>query len=329
MTSIKSEILVYKGAPRLFVNGKQITPAMYFLQAPHLPVQQEMIKQLASQGIHLFTIPIDVGWQPERTEKEVRFKNVDEETLALIKADNQALLMPRLSLNAPNWWCEQHPDELELFSDGNKDLYASWASRLWLQEACQALAEFVEHCRQAEYADHILGYHVCVGASGEWCYMGCMRDDILDYSSSMQARFREWLLEKYGTEDALRRAWKDENVTFDTACVPSKEEQLATNWFQFRDVSKGTKVVDFFACLNETAASSAPVLCRTAKEACNGEQIVGVFYGYLATKSWNVGLFDPKGFANHELSVAHRHPQFCRRCGAVSGGGGNGRIHRQ
>ena len=306
MTPIKSEILVYKGAPRLFVNGKQITPAMYFLQAPHLPVQQEMIKQLAGQGIHLFTIPIDVGWYPSGTEKEVRFKNADEETLALIKANKEALLLPRLSLNAPDWWCEEHPDELELFSDGNKGTYASWASKLWLQEACQALSEFIEYCRQADYAHHILGYHVCVGSSGEWCYTGSMSDDILDYSSPMQARFREWLREKYGTEDALREAWKDENVAFDTAHVPSKEEQLATDWFQFRDVSKGTKVVDFFACLNETAASSAPILCQTAKEACNREQIVGVFYGYLATMSWNVGLFDPKGFANHELSAYQR-----------------------
>ncbi|MBC8230393.1 beta-galactosidase [bacterium] len=333
MIKIKSEVRVRKGAPRLFVNGKQITPAMYFLQAPHLPVQQEMIKQLAAQGIHLFTIPIDVGWHQPGIEKEVRFKNVDEETIALIKADKAALLLPRLSLNAPNWWCEEHPDELELFSDGNKDVWASWASKLWLQEACQTLAEFIEHCRQADYADHILGYHVNVGSSGEWCYMGSMRDDILDYSPPMQARFKEWLRDKYGTEDALRKAWKGvspspvlslqgrgddgENVTFDTACVPSKDEQLATDWFQFRDVrfahqrlrpmvSKGTKVVDFFACLNETAASSAPVLCRTAKEACNGEQIVGVFYGYLATMSWNVGLFDPKGFANHELSAYQR-----------------------
>jgi len=306
MIPIKSEISICKGAPRLFVNDKKISPAMYFLQAPHLPVQQNMIRQLAEQGIHLFTIPIDVGWHPPETEKEVRFKNVDEGTLALIEADKEALLLPRLSLNAPNWWCEQHPDELELFSDGNKDMWASWASKLWLQEACQALAEFVEYCGQADYANHILGYHVCVGSSGEWCYMGSMRDDILDYSPPMQARFREWLREKYQTEDALREAWKDDNATFGTACVPSKEEQLATDWFQFRDVSKGTKVVDFFACLNETAAESAPVLCRTAKEACNGEQIVGVFYGYLATMSWNVGLFDPKGFANHELSAYQR-----------------------
>ena len=306
MIKIKSEIRVCKGAPRLFINGTQITPAMYFLQAPHLPVQQEMIKQLAAQGIHLFTIPIDVGWHPPGTEKEVRFKNVDEETPALIKADKEALLLPRLSLNAPNWWCEEHPDELELFSDGSKDMYASWASRLWLQEACQALSAFVNNCHQADYANRILGYHVCVGASGEWCYGGSMSDYLLDYSSPMQARFREWLQEKYGTENALRKAWKDENVSFDTACVPAKEEQLATDWFQFRDVSKGTKVIDFFACLNETAASSAPVLCRAAKEACKGEQIVGVFYGYLATMSWNAGLFTPKGFANHELSAYQR-----------------------
>jgi len=306
MKPIKSEIRVCKGAPRLFVNGQKIAPAMYFLQAPHLPVQQEMIKQLTSQGIHLFTIPIDVGWHPPGTEREERFKNVDEETLALIEADKRALLLPRLSLNAPNWWCEQNPDELELFSDGNKDMCASWASKLWLEDACRALSEFVEYCRQADYADHILGYHVCVGASGEWCYMGSMRDDILDYSSPMQERFRGWLQEKYVAEDRLREAWKDEDVTFDTACVPSKEEQLATDWFQFRDVSKGTKVIDFFTCLNETAADSAPILCQTAKEACNGEQIVGVFYGYLATMSWNVGLFDPKGFANHELSAYQR-----------------------
>jgi hypothetical protein len=303
---IKSEIRVYKGAPRLFVNDKLTMPSAYFMGGLGIPVQQEMIKNLSAQGIHIITAPIDVGWYPVGTDEDKRFKNVTQETNALINADKQALLMPRLGLNAPDWWCKEHPDQLELFSDGKSDMFASWSSKLWLSEACQALREFIEYCNKTGLADHILGYHICVGASGEWCYNGCMRDDILDFSSPMQERFKEWLKETYSNEDELRKAWKDDSVTFDTASVPSEEEQIKTDWFQFRDVSKGMKVIDFFACLNETSASSAPILCQTAKIACNREKIAGVFYGYLATKAWNAGLFEPKGFVNHKFSAYQR-----------------------
>lgn len=298
---IKSDIRMYKGAPRFFVNDKIIAPPAYYLGGLTLPVQQEMIKNLSTQGIHIFTADINVGWYPTGTDDETRFKRVREDTMAMVNADSQALLMPRLGLNAPEWWCKEHPDELETFSDGRRDVFASWASKLWLDDACQALREFVEYCHKTGLSDHIIAYHVCVGASGEWCYNGCMRDDILDFSSPMQIRFREWIKDKYETEALLREAWKDKDVTFETVSVPTKDEQIKTDWLQFRDVLKGTKVPDFYACLNETSASSAPILCHVAKEACNREKVVGVFYGYIAAKAWNAGLFEPKGLIDHKF----------------------------
>ena len=45
--------------------------------------------------------------------------------------------------------------------------------------------------------------------------------------------------EKYRTDAALRRAWKDRKVTFDTATVPTQEEQEATNRGDFFDPSQG------------------------------------------------------------------------------------------
>ena len=92
---IKSEIRVYKGAPRLFVNDKLTMPSAYFMGGLGIPVQQEMIKNLSAQGIHIFTAPIDVGWYPAEIDEDKRFRNVMHETSALINADKQALLMPK------------------------------------------------------------------------------------------------------------------------------------------------------------------------------------------------------------------------------------------
>ena len=63
-----------------------------------------------------------------------------------------------------------------------------------------------------------------------------------DFSEPMRRAFRHWLRQRY-TEDvgALRVAWNDAEVTFETAEVPSTAEQSHTTHYLFRDPRREQK----------------------------------------------------------------------------------------
>ncbi len=81
---------------------------------------------------------------------------------------------------------------------------------------------------------NVVGYMVSAGGEQDSCFpevLGERRPSIWRKDSSCLRHFREWLKQKYGTVEALRRAWGDEKVDFETATPP---ERLGRNDFRRR-----------------------------------------------------------------------------------------------
>jgi hypothetical protein len=96
----------------------------------------------------------------------------------------------------------------------------------------------------------------------------------------MQAHFREWLVAKYGSDQALQRAWKNPQVTLQTASVPSLSERRHTGYGLFRDPQQERAVIDYYLCQHELVADDIIYFCKIAKEAWPRPLITGTFYGY-------------------------------------------------
>jgi len=134
-----------------------------------------------------------------------------------------ALFILRLPSIAPKAWIAKNPDQMELDSDGHT-YQPSWASEKYLNGVSTHFARIVGYCESRPWSGHIMGYLVVPDGEGLQIHAGA--GYFFDRSPAMQAAWTAWLTHKYGTDDALRRAWNDQSASL-AAPVPTDAEWRA------------------------------------------------------------------------------------------------------
>ncbi len=220
------------------------------------------------------------------------FGEMDDRAHRVLKANRNALIMPRIYLGATDWWRAENPDELILFGNGERTAanfagggamcsYESVASEKWRQDTAGALEKIVEHIRESDYADHIFGYALTGMQTEEWYHYVPSGPSLGDFSRPNTLAFQRWLTAKYGTVEALRQAWADPTVTFETAKVPTKKEREGEPAGTFLDPARQMKAIDFHRFHNEIVAETIDYFAAVAKRVFGGRKVVGAFYGYM------------------------------------------------
>ena len=298
-----SEVRDVNGVPTIFLEGKPLT-GMAFFGRGEWP---EIIREISSTGIHLYTPPIRLGWMESG---HFEYEETDRQISSLLQADPEAMILPRVSLNAPRPWQEEHPEELCLFHDAPreeaeiKDLFKrytydetgyaegefskqSFASELWQREAREALYKFIAHITESAYSSHIIGYHIAFGISGEAHMWGGWSGKFADYSRPMQGSFRRWLLKKYKDITRLNHSWGTDFRSFNEICIPSRDERVHTELFTLRDVKNEKKVIDYHEFISDLTSDVLIFFARAVKEITKNRALCGAFYGYLLECIWD------------------------------------------
>lgn len=143
------------------------------------------------------------------------------------------------------------------------------------------LRRLIAHVDASPYADRIIGYHIASGTTEEWMMWGANENQWVGYSPVNVARFRDWLRDRYGSDEALRQAWSAPGVSFDTAQIPTKADRQKVEYGSLRDPDKEQAVIDFYLYNSHMVADTICYLAKAVKEITHGEKAVGVFYGYL------------------------------------------------
>ena len=284
---VTSAVRPFRGAPTLHVDGRPVY-AMAMMPEPY--VSNELIthscRDFAAAGVDLYSeifwswmTPGDgcSGWWlgPGRYD----FDKIDRRIGAIVKANPRALIFPRIKLNPPTWWLKAHPDEVARLADGTSGKQASLASELWEETYERMLRDVVRHMETSDYAGHIVGYHPAGGRASEWFWWG--KNGHMDYCPSAQRRFRKWLSERNrGDVAALRRAWGNDAVTFDSAKPPTLEFRQTTEHLFFRHPRRAAAIIDYRRFLSEMTSRNIVRSCRIVKEETGGKKFAGVFYGY-------------------------------------------------
>lgn len=236
----------------------------------------KQVKMAAAEGIHIHSFGIAMPWPKPGEAPD--FAGVDAVLERVIDADPEALLLPRFGCDPPGWWYDAHPEDALQFDDGSRGPVCV-ASEKWRAEMLGNLRALVEHC-EARYGEHMLGYHPCAQHTGEWFYPKTWEARHCGFSPAMQRGFSGWLRAKYGTEEALRGAWADSDVTFETVTVPTVEERNTASLGLFRDPAREQKTVDFFEYLQVAMVEPLELIAATIKDACARKKLVTLFYGY-------------------------------------------------
>ena len=300
---MKAQIQDYHGGPTLFLDDQPVFAGCQLLGGldPNFrDYNNGIMRVYAGAGVHIYSIDsLGPEWcgpgagRPGHYDFTVTAPRLQE----VIDADPQALFLLRMGFETHylknNWWNQAYPDELEVLSDGSKTS-ASFASPVWQAHVKDLLKAYINHLREAGLYDRVIAYQIATGTCGEWIKDWSSMDlKYGDYSRPMRAHFRAWLRERYrGDVSALQSAWAAPQVTFDSANVPSAEEQKETSHFLFRDPSCEQNVIDFYHCYAELAADALLGFCQTVKEETGGEKLAGAFFGYLMELSWNDSFFN-------------------------------------
>ena len=318
--SIASVIKGQNGKPALVIDGKELyggymwcgTPGAKEFSAP-------AAKEFARIGIHKYAF--DMGHNewcgPEKgrntgnvPQDHFDFSGLKERLLMLVEIDPKARFHLRVHLEKcgqGNWWVKMYPNELELTENSQGPEYKrpsfipkiepaqSFASVIWRQQAKDFLRALVRHIKEIGMDDRVIAYHTGYGYCLETFKWSAVGIGIGDFSKPMQTHFRKWLRKHYKDDvNALKKAWANPDITFETASVPSVKEQLNTTGGTFRDPAKEQGVIDYYRCFAELNAEVFIDFCRTVKEANGNRALTGGFYGYIYDRTdsesfWGAG----------------------------------------
>ena len=289
-----AEVRVHQGTPTLFLNGQAHNGMAWATYRP----TAEVFRDFTQAGVTLYTFsgtPTEAGYGLSKTAwvapDQFDYSEFDQRVLMLLSVNPNVYFFPRLYLHAPKWWSESHPDDIVLTDPGDGKprpfIHSggkpapSWASEAWRRDTVAALRRMIDHIEASPYADRVIGYHLASGTTEEWMMWGANENEWVDYSPANAARFREWLRERYGSAEQLRRAWHDDQVSFDSAAVPTKVQRQSTGLGALRDPAREQATIDFYLYNSDLVAGTINYFAKAVKDATRREKIVGVFYGYL------------------------------------------------
>ena len=105
----------------------------------------------------------------------------------------------------------------------------SFARKHGRQDGTKALQEFCDEVDTLPFADRIIGYFLAAGGTSEWYPVNPLeiwdKGLYADFSPAFRKEYTRILKEKYGTEEALRKAWNDPAASFDKPYIPTLEER--------------------------------------------------------------------------------------------------------
>lgn len=339
-----AEVKNYNGQPTIMIDGKAYPP-----MAMTAPIAKpDYLRSLGEAGIKIYFLMTNTNWlRPGGVRKDEngneyiepsgmdRFKAQAE---MLLEAVPDAWIIVRIGMHPPVDWVESHPDDVVRYQDGTtktaivvSEVHSdtlpgmySLCSENWRRDGAQALKEFCDEVDTLPFADRVIGYFLGAGGTSEWYPVNGYDDPATgrygDFSPAFRNEYRRIMEEKYGTEEALRKAWKDPNASFADLRIPDLKDrahagidgtildalfyyesaarivgksidmnpQSAGNLGVFLNADVNPYVADFNYAWHRGIANTIVHFASVLKERYEGK-LVGAFYGSYGSTNYYSG----------------------------------------
>jgi hypothetical protein len=260
-------------------------------------MQKAIIENSRDNNVNLIWLNISqFDWNPDGKST---FKDMDEAVNAVLETNPHAYIVLNINIDPSRnlgmrKWFDLHPDQLIQKEDGSTALsgyggvpnrgekYASFASKIWMNDATQSWRELIRHVRSGPYADRVIGYVPIAGISAEWFYYGSQGKDFVDYSKPFTAAFANWMKAQYNGDLALlNKTWNTDYASFDAIKLPTEAQRRAPEDGVFLDPAKSGEVIDLREFFTQIISGDILDFCHVVKEETNGTAICGTYYGYV------------------------------------------------
>ena len=230
--------------------------------------------------------------EPERMEERFRWFD-DRIRMALrINPRNYFILSQRAKPSPA--WLKRNPGEMMMLENGkpNPERILSFGSEKYLRQSEEYAHRLVEFVSRQPYAKQVIGYHLWTCTKNDGFMGGAKPNEkaksraeyvLGDFHPGAVRLFRAFLRRKYaGDVAALRRAWRDDAVTFDTAKVTTAElvrEDLPRS--VFRDPVRSRAAIDYLEFFPTMMRTYFERTGAAFKSASGGKALVLAHYGAI------------------------------------------------
>jgi len=279
------------------VNGKIFPPYLYQVWHTYAntgtmyPRVLNTIAQMGNSGLNLIQYGLlsDIYMKSETERDEEYLGKVIKALESILAANPNAYFILNLCFRPPKWWKDANPDEMVVYATGpasdddsplSRQRTASLASEKWRDQAMVEFDKIVKTLSGSPVWKRVAGFRLSYGVYMEWHYFG-MIADMPDLGPAMTREFRKYLQAKYGSEEALKKAYQDDSATFDTMTVPGIVERQSQGRF-LRDPSRGPerKTMDYYDCQQKVTADLLLYWAKYVKQQFP-EKLIGAWYGYF------------------------------------------------
>ena len=263
---------------------------------PANPAQNSLVtqaKMALAAGVKFMTFYVPNCWMPDGEEN---WEPVDRIFRALVALDSGVLAMPRITVNAPDWWLKAHPDHEMVMEDGSRCRYAGLngfatvTSPLYRQDACAYLDKLCRHLMQA-FPRNFAGLHFSGQNSNEWFYPNGWTT-LSGYDPQTRAAWREWRATKAsGAQSILPQppcgTSGAQSILPQPPCgvadIPSPANRRAEGRSDslFFDPVADADVVEFNRFLQAEMSDFVAACAKTCRKATEEKKLVASFYGYF------------------------------------------------
>lgn len=264
---------------------QNLTSSLYYQAAVPQPLTypgttlREQVKLAKEAGVDFITFSIDNLWPKPGMATD--YSVLDRVCRTILEVNPQARLIPRIDLRVPpEWWQKEHPGELMKFASGQNGGYPSVSSRHYRSLAAETLRGAIRFCEQ-NFGENMAGYHPTGGNTHEWFYY-CSQDRIPSgYDDATRNAWRQFLQERYGSDQELQTAWGNRNAQLAQTEIPTPEERQAKRNAALLSPLADRRMIDFNIFLQKEMADTVLSLARVVREETGRRRLCIFFYGYL------------------------------------------------
>lgn len=274
------QVIVRDGLPTIVRDGRVYPPMFFFggtTDERSASTVLEELRMASEAGIHLHSHYIDFEVDEQSVDANVQMAAYLLSKSVAVDSDSQVLF--RLVFKAPRGWQQTFPKGRYLHEDGTLAEPSVCDDEFWnLAKSC--LQQFVAKLQKLDLATHILGVHL---DRGEWFFASGWGYDTSDAAT---VKFREWARVRYLDDVVMLRAsWFDGRASFEDLQIPIYQPEGAEGDKFVRSSRKQRKYVDYHLFLSDATVQRIGELAYVAKEASEGNFLVGASYGY--TFEWS------------------------------------------
>lgn len=219
---------------------------------------------------------------------EYNFEALDASIYAALADHTDTYLIVSFGLTAPKWWIAENPDEcvhtMQIVNGKEEKTIIpneSFGSKKMVEDATKANKDIIEHMMEQPYWNRVVGAVLTAGVTTEWLWYGGGQNS-RDYSPANLETFREYMKEKYQTNEALQKAWNNKKVTFDTIQIPTFNERLGDDYQTVVSPETQRDVLDYNEYMGERIGDVYLEFAKNVTEWTDDQLILGSYFGYMA-----------------------------------------------